>query len=279
VSLSFGEFGAIVLPIGIYYAVYGDKFSGRTSGVFLILICLAGVFCSGARGAYFSVASSSCMFVALWFVRSRKFNPGALAPAFVGVAFALACCLIVVLVIFWPRAHNFVLGGGETVSSTDARFQQWEMAKPYLWANPITGHGFGLGGEIIDNGSQGAGFTIDSYVLSLLVETGVPGLVFFIIILGSAIWYSAKRSLIDPSKDGALNGALSSVVVAFATYRLVLSQRENHTLLFVILGLIMVSQEIYGRSHRLENLARLNGRRSIVKKTPLPRAAHTAASP
>ncbi len=247
VSLSFGEFAGIVAPVGLFYAAFSRKFAGKAFGYFIVLLCWIAVFASGARGGYVSLFTGSVIFVALWYVRAQKFNRNSIAPAFVAVVAAIVFSLAVAATIFWPRVHNMVLGGGEDASSTDARFAQWEMAKPHIIANPITGHGFNLGGVIIDNGTMGEGFTIDSYVISLLVETGVPSLIFFVMILASALLSSGKRCVNDPSEAGAFNGALAAIVVGFATDRLVLSQHENHTLMFVIFGLVMVSNELYSR--------------------------------
>ena len=134
--------------------------------------------------------------------------------------------------MFVGRVHNIVLGGSAQVGSTDARYDQWVAAIPFIESNPITGHGFALGGYVINS-------SIDSYVTSLFVETGVPGFVFFAGLLLVSIWYGVRTYLSDMSQSGAVAGALACSFVAFTFNRIVLSQRENHTLIFSLLAIVV----------------------------------------
>jgi O-antigen ligase len=126
-----------------------------------------------------------------------------------------------------------VLGGGEQAGSTQARYEQWAVGIPLIKSNPITGHGFTMGGYLINN-------SIDSYLLSLILETGVPGLLFFSGLLVLPIWYGVRNYLSDMSESGAVAGALACSFVAFFSNRLVLSQRENHMLIFSLLAIVVV---------------------------------------
>src|SRR5574337_1845633 len=272
--LSLGEFAAIVMPFGFFYAVYSNTFVKRFLGVGLIVLCLGAIVAAYARGGNMAIAAASGSFAALWYFRSLKFDRHSIGAAIVAVMACIFFTVSIAAVTFWPRAHKWVFGGGEAAFSTDSRIYQWELSKAHIVSNPLTGHGFAQGGAIIDNGSVEGGFTIYSYVLSLLVETGIPSLIFFCLMLFSGIAYSAKRFLTDPSEAGALNGALACALIAFTVNRLVLSERENHTLIFLILGLIMVSHELYlrGVTERPAPTAeqRATVRRPMRAAEPLP---------
>ena len=131
-----------------------------------------------------------------------------------------------------------MLGGGEQAGSTQARWDQFNAALPLIKQNPITGHGFVTGGSDI-------GSSIDSYVISLLVETGVPGLVFFAGIVLLPIWYGARAYLTDTSESAALKGVLACSFLAFLMNRLALSERENNALVFFLLGIVVVLNHEY----------------------------------
>ena len=88
-----------------------------------------------------------------------------------------------------------MLGGGAEAASNNGRWVQWAAAWPLVKSNPITGHGFGTGGDDI-------GSSIDSYVISLLVETGVPGFLFFTGLVLLPIWYGVRAYLTDLSEWG-----------------------------------------------------------------------------
>ncbi len=81
--------------------------------------------------------------------------------------------------------------------------------------------------------------SIDSYLLATLVETGVPGTVFFFGGILIATWTGLKRYLFDRSWQGALMGGLSCSLLAYFTYRTVLAQRENVLLMYLFIACVM----------------------------------------
>jgi hypothetical protein len=245
VPLSFGEFEAIVIPIGIFFAMHRKKLFERGIGWAVVIGGMVGIVASGSRGAYLGFLISTAAFVAMWTIRKALVNRASLAPALVGTMGAVTFVIVLALVLFWPRAHNLVLGGGAEEASTQGRWDQWRAAWPLIKSNPITGHGFATGGVDIDS-------SIDSYVISLLVETGVPSLVFFAGISLLPIWHGVRAYLTDLSESGALAGALACSFIAFTTYRLALSQRENHMLMFSLLAIVVTLNYAYARKRAEE---------------------------
>jgi O-antigen ligase len=200
---------------------------------------------SGSRAGYIGFLGSMATFVVIWSIRKAVSHRTSLMPALIGTMGAITIAIVTVLIIFWPRAHNLVLGGGAEQASTNGRWVQWAAAWPLIKSNPITGHGFVTGGYDI-------GSSIDSYVISLLLETGVPGLVFFAGIACLPIWYGVRAYVTDPSESGALGGALACSFIAFTLYRLALSQRENHTLIYCLLGIVVFLNYGYQRKRAKE---------------------------
>jgi O-antigen ligase len=172
------------------------------------------------------------VFVAIWSIRKAINDRASLGPAIAGLMGVVMFAVVIGLIIVWPKAHNMVLGGGAQAASTNSRYEQWRAAIPFIESNPVTGHGFVQGGNIINS-------SIDSYVISLLVETGIPGLVFFAGVLLLPVWYGVRNYLSDMSETGAAAGALACSFIAFTTYRLVLSERENHMLVFSLLAIVV----------------------------------------
>ena len=240
VPLSFGEFEIIVIPIALFFALYRRSLLERSLGWATAFGGLIGIFCSGSRGGYIGVLLSAPLFVAIWSIRKAKHNKASLAPAIVGLTGAISFTAVLVLIFVWKRAHNMVLGGGEEAGSNQGRYEQWVAGIPLIKSNPLTGHGLAQGGYLIS-------MSIDSYVLSLLLETGVPGLVFFAGLLLLPIWYGVRNFVSDMSETGAVAGALACSFLAFATNRLVLSERENHMLIFSLLAIAVVMNYEYAR--------------------------------
>jgi O-antigen ligase len=124
--------------------------------------------------------------------------------------------------------------GGDTAASNNGRYEQWVAGIPLIRSirSPDTVSCRAV--NVIQS-------SIDSYALSLLVETGIPGLVFFVGLVLLPIWYGLRNAVFDLSESGAVAGALACSFIAFAPNRLVLSQRGNHMLILSILAIVIVT--------------------------------------
>ena len=231
----------MVAPIGAFLILDGHCARQRVLGLAVLSSCLIGIVASGARGGYISILSAAIVFACLWVVREFRVRPRSLVgPLIIISAIAFSIC-VVALVFGSNRIHNIVIGGGIEAYSNQARLDQWNLAVPKILSNPLTGHGYGNSGEVVGYRNPDGTMSLDSYFVSLLVDIGVPGLGFFLLMLAAGTWTAAATSVSDPSWKGGLNLAFASTVVAFATYRTVLIELENQTLFFLILGLIMAT--------------------------------------
>jgi O-antigen ligase len=190
------------------------------------------------------------VFVAFYSIRKAVSRKGSLVPAIAGLLGVIGFGCVIGLIMLSHQAHDMVLGGAAQSSSTDARYLQWAAGTPFIKSNPITGHGFGMGGSIIQD------YTLDSYILSLVLETGIPGLIFFVGLLLLPVWYGLRNYLSDMSESGALAGALACSFIGFILNRLVLSQRENHMLIFSLLAIVIVLNYESARKRAPQRLER-----------------------
>jgi O-antigen ligase len=232
--LSFSEFEIIVIPIGLFFALHRKDLYEKALGWAVVIGGAIGIFTSGSRGGWLGVLVSLPLFVALWSFRKATLTKASLAPAIVGLSGIIGFLCIMGLITFSHSAHDSVMGGAGQQNSTQARFDQWAMATPAIIANPITGHGFSLGGAIFQD------TTIDSYALSLVVETGIPGFLFFTGLCLLPVWYGLRSYVSDMSESAAAAGALACSFLAFSANRLVLSQKENHMLMFSLLAVVVL---------------------------------------
>ena len=225
-ALSFGEFEIIAIPIALFFALHRQSPFERTLGWVVVFGGILGIYISGSRGGWIGLITSLTTFVAIWSIRKAINHKASLAPATAGLVGAIAFVVVIGSVMFVGRVHNTVLGDSAAAGSTDARYIQMHAALPFIKSNPITGHGFGQGGYMIQS-------SIDSYVISLLVETGIPGFVFFVGLLLLPIWYGLRSYFSDMSESGALAGALACSFIAFTTYRTrSVAEGKSHVALF-----------------------------------------------
>lgn len=239
VPLSFGELAAMVAPLGAYFFFHGENLKWRAIGFVTVSTSIGTLVISGARGGFVAFLVSMPIMLFLWTIRYSKANRSSLVGTIMGGLFLAGTIAMIGLVLTWRRLSNIVLGGGETAGSTDARFVQWQMAVPHILGNPITGHGKGAAGNLVGYYNPGSAIpTIDSYVITLLVEQGIPGFLLFFGMIGLGIWIGVRLYIGNADERAAIGAPLACCLIAFAVYRLALSQTENHTLLFLIVGLV-----------------------------------------
>jgi O-antigen ligase len=232
--LSFGEFEIIVIPIGLFFLLHRETLFERALGGAVAFGGIVGIFSSGSRGGFVGVFASVAVFVAFYSIRKATSNKASLTPAIAATVGIIAFGCAIGAINASHTFHDMVLGGAAQAGSTQARYDQWNAGIPFIKSNPITGHGFGMGASIFED------YTIDSYMLSLVLETGVPGLLFFVGLLVLPVWYGLRNYLSDMSESGALAGALACSFIGFIMNRLVLSQKENHMLVFSLLAIVIV---------------------------------------
>jgi hypothetical protein len=239
--LSFGEFAAMILPLSYYFLFHPQRSYDRIFGWTILLASLAGLFASNSRGAYISALAAAPVFAALWVVRTNRSSKASLAAATVAVAGAIGFTALITSIFTVQRLYNTVIGNSTaTQNSAQARLDQWHMAVPHIISNPLTGHGFGNGANVVGYISAGGLPTLDSSFVSFLVETGVPGLVFFFGLAVLGILFGAREYVSDPSPRGAIAGPVACSLVAFLVNRSVLSQRENQMLLYFLVGSVII---------------------------------------
>ena len=260
VPLSFGEFEAMIAPFGYTFFLHEQTTRGRTFGLAIVLSSFAAILVSGARGAYMAFLISSAVFIALWVARKSRFDRRSLAPATAVVAAVMSFAVVILLILFWTRAHNMVLGGGMEAYSDQGRYDEWNLALPKIIQNPVTGHGFDVGAGVVGYFTPGGSIpTLDSYVISLLVETGIPGFLLFFGAIAAGVWSGVREYLSDGTERGGLAGGLACALLAYAIYRLVLSQQESQTLLYLFIGALMALARVKRDQHENETNRRVSG--------------------
>jgi len=248
VSLSFGEFAAIVAPITLYLIIHARAKSDMVLGSFALIGCIAAVVMSGSRGAYLGFAVAVVLTIILWICRLVRFESNSFKPIIATVSLVLSISFVGALIAGSRSVQVFLQGGGQGAASTDARFIQWELAKPWIFSNPITGHGTGIGSSLIGYFNPGATMSsVDSSAITILVETGVTGFIlFFGLILVTifnmiVVYIGSNRSL------ATFAGPAAAALLSFGIYRMALSQRENHALIFLVFATTFVIKDLLTR--------------------------------
>jgi O-antigen ligase len=239
VPLSFGELAAMVAPIGAYFFFHSEKAKWRLFGMMTVIASFGSLLVSGARGGFVAFLVAMPVMLFLRTVRYAKQNRGSIITILMAAFALIGTSATMGLILFSGKLSKRVFGGSETAGSTSARFEQFNMALPNIVRNPVTGYGRGSSGEVVGFYTPGSELpTVDSYVITLLVEQGVTGFLLFFGMIAFGIWIAARLYIGSADERATLGAPIACSLLAFATYRPVLSQTENHTLMFLMIGLV-----------------------------------------
>ncbi len=243
VPLSFSEYCSLIFPIALYFTVYGRSFRDRLLGACGIVTTLVGVLASNSRGGVVGIIAASSIFLVVYSFNAIFRKKGSLVGPVLVVLVPMALSVVPAMMAAFPRVHKMVLGGVEAQNSTDDRSLEWQMAWPRIESRPITGYGLGNSGQIVGYVKSGGGFTVDSYPLTLITETGVLGLAAFYALIAIVLWRCTMAYMRNPNPHSAKAYALVAAFVAFTIERLALSQTENFANVFMLLGLFVALQQ------------------------------------
>ena len=196
-----------ILPLWIAFYYLSKKSANRRWIGIVILLFLAALFFSYARGAWLALLAGG---VAFLLIRKRKL-----------VSAYILFILLAIAAILWLRhennylrfAHNYQRTifhkdfGEHLVAtyklkdvSTAERFYRWIAGVRMISDQPLTGFGpntfyenykpYGVPAFktwVSDNPEHS---TVHNYFLLTVIEQGYPGLFFFLLLLGAMLWYA-----------------------------------------------------------------------------------------
>lgn len=250
--LTFAEFLAVVLPLAYYLLMYQPGRAARMFGAVAVILILPGILVSNTRLGVNAALVSTAGAVGLAALRLWVRRKQSLIGPFVLTMLPLIFTGLVLIVLLSTAVSNATFGGGSTQASTEARFTQWSMGIPKILSSPLFGRGIGGASEILGFFNPVGIPTIDTYMLSVLLEVGIVGFAFFVgcflvaIVTGSRLFLAADRPI------HLLSGALAASFAGFLIIKIVLSQIENHMVLFVMLAMLVRVRALYARSPKGE---------------------------
>jgi len=269
-SIGFGECMAMTFPFLIHLMMTTRNVTIRAVIVLMIPVMFYVVLRTDSRLAIIGFGLTLLLYVLVAAVlRWRRDGTSMFAPVIVMV-YPVFMVALLFLSLVWKRFGNMIWGGGAAQFSTQSRQEQLHMGLPMILHNPI-GHGIGEGASTLGYIAPGSDIlTIDSYFLSLGLEVGVIGLLVFLCLFLRAIWTSANLALGSRDDDVLYVVPASIALFNFLVSKSIYSEVENHTLAFIILGMVV------GLAYRDKQLraaaapsaeAGLSAKPSAVKKT------------
>mgnify|MGYP005849889227 CR=1 FL=1 len=258
--LLFGEFLVLAVPLTIFAAVHDPNRLVRLTSWLLLPAMGLALFRSGSRAAMLTMAGTvAILFIATLFRAplTRRSNPAtwlgivALPAIFLGIAVGVIAAL------------DIVTGRSlQEMQSSSARLFMWQRGLFLIENSPFIGYGVYRAAEVLGFTGRGGVLTVDSYYLTLLLESGWPSLILFLMFAVSILSVCGKLAIFDRSETGGLAVAIAASLTGVLTMRAILSTPYNLPLFFALCGVVLAlySWRGFGRSFNTKGDGRCQNR-------------------
>jgi len=230
------EYLALATPFVIDRIMKSRRVEGVLFWILLDLTLLGVINLTQARLGILGWILAHVAYGLIWtYRRWRSQRVDVVAPA-LGLMVPVGAFLFFVAMFTWPPIRNRTIGGGSTSLSDDGRRQQFEMLWPKLLANPF-GYGSAQSGNILQFRHQGGLLSVDSFIITLLLDYGIIGFFLFAGALFYCIWKLLQIAWHNFDGELSLALPLACTLLVVVQVRLVLSQMDNMPLIFLFLGM------------------------------------------
>jgi hypothetical protein len=237
-SLYFSEFLTMVLPFFFHFMIKERRvlpFLALAAGS---IGCLVVMFLTDARSAILGALVAIVLYPLYYAVRRRSQHERSIVGTSMLMTYPTVMAATAALVLFWPRLHNMILGGGQHQASSDTRAEQWRMGFPKLLSHPL-GHGVGQGNIALGYYNLAGKGTTDSYYLTVMLDSGIIALPLFLLTFLIPAWLAFKYYRGAKTAEQEILAPLSIAVINFAIVKSVLTSEANMPLAFAYVGCII----------------------------------------
>jgi hypothetical protein len=241
--LTFSEFIVVSTPI-VLAVLLAEHSSLFKSGLLIMLLGIMGycVFESGSRSGVGGFLLSIGGYVVLISFRQIKITKNAIRAGFYFLVLITAAVLLVTALY----AISDLLIGKTTreINSGLVRIEMWRHGIQLALEQPFLGYGERMAASTLGFKS-GTQFTIDSYYLSILLDSGFFSLLLYIYLFAYLCWTAVKFGLRD-EKSGSIVLSLGVMVFSFLVMKSILSLTDNHGIFMALFSFILIlSQKPY----------------------------------
>jgi hypothetical protein len=248
VSATFGhplvlaEFLCMVLPVVLMLAAKAVEHRSRILAWAMLPPVAGMIYLSYTRSSLIAALSSIIVMTLVFgvrFGRDRR-RPGVAMLGWLAVTLALSTG-----VLLSGSAAYLAKGRTEAeAGSTQARVLMLNRGLAALDSHPVQGYGPGMAASKIGRLPGASGLTIDSYFLSVALDSGYLGLLLF----SSSMWVVVVRGMRAGVRSLGVPSwtliALSTGILASLIVKLVLSLTDNQELLFLLVAMTFASARL-----------------------------------
>lgn len=237
--LSLAEFLALSTPFVIHAFLYTSSNLLRALMVVVDVLIIYVIILTDARLGLAGALAAHAVFGLVWALQRWKNTKGSIIGPAMTLAYPAMLVVLAIVVISVQRLRVMIIGGGRNQASNDAREVQFNMAPDAFIQSPVFGFGSGQGAVKLGYTNSGGQLTIDSYILSILLDYGLVGFILFYgLIIGGGV-KAAKLAIRGQDMTSTLGIPIAMFMMVFFQIKLVLSQEANVPLMFMMLGAVV----------------------------------------
>jgi hypothetical protein len=268
--LGLAEYMSLLTPFFLHFGLTQRRMLWKVASLGMLPFLFVAIRMTDARLGVAGFFVSVLMYGVFWSFQRWLRNPRDLLASAIMYAYPLIFAGAVGLIYSSRRVYVMVFGDGAQAGSTAARETQLNMALDKLWQKPW-GHGASQSG-ISMGYTPGSFLTVDNYFITVALDFGVLGIVFwygfFILAIVGATWHALSPRYADRD-EARLLAPLAVVMIAFMVIKWVHGQDDNHSIYYMLVG--MICALIY-------RLRRCDPKDPVLAhRLPRPRSADAAA--
>lgn len=237
--LVYAEFLAVTLPL-VCYALYGKRYRVLRVALFgaYSIGALYVIMKSGSRSGIGGFLISQVSIVSAFLFRGIAQRSDVFKSAFSLLGLML---FMVVAVIATYAVSDILIGRTESeFQSGMVRLAMWKHGLELAVNSPIFGYGQDMAALVLGFAGHGGVLTIDSYYLSVLIETGFFTLFVYVAFVSFPI-VLAVRAIFRDGEAALLSTLLGGSFMAFLAIKAVLSLPHNHGLVMILYAALLIS--------------------------------------
>jgi O-antigen ligase len=201
----------IVMPLAIALARSSRRLLMRVSALGLVLLAAAGVIVTFSRSGFVALVAMLLLYLASWLRQGR------LVPV-AGVVLMALMGLALLPSGYTGRLETISAIESDPTGSAQARWRDMDAALDAISRSPIVGAGLGQDVLALNQIRGEEWISVHNIYLQYAVDLGLPGLVLFLGLLGSAI---AGTLRIERRLRTGTTGATGTVIPVFELARAV----------------------------------------------------------
>lgn len=237
--LPFAEILALITPVTLYFIFTARKTWQRVAFIALDLFLLYVLTLPQSRLGLVGFLISHGLFILIWAGRIWLRNKFSIVGPTITLAYPVVMLAVAAAVMSVGSLREKIVGGSETIYSDQTRRNQKVFARGIILRSPLIGHGPRQGILFMPGSIFGGRESLDNYFLWIALDYGLLGFAAYFGMILLAMHRAFMLCIKGVGRDNNIALLILTMLTSFLVIKGVLSEDDNHSLLFIVLGLLM----------------------------------------